>query len=338
MKGRLQISSSPDVVEYNPVDLYKRAAKYEEAGFDYLWEGDHTLPWHHTAGHCSSATVMLEAYLATTKRIKAGFMVLSPIGIRNNPVDVALISATMANLHPGRFALCVGTGEAMNERTTIGFWPSTKERLERLEEAIKIIKMCWTSKDYFKSKGKYFKPFFYMYDKPPQPIPLYCAANGPQAAKIAGKYCDGFVSINPPQYYKDVIIPTVIEAAKGAGRDPRQIEKAAWISTFYDPDPEKGLQSARRYGGLLIPECYHSIDDPRIIEARASLVRDDVLSKVFGIVTSADEMIKRIEEYIKVGIDHPILAEGSPNPDGAMPVYKKVISYLKDTYRDVPLA
>jgi len=243
----------------------------------------------------------------------------------------------MATLHPGRFALCVGTGEAMNERTTIGFWPSTRERLERLEEAIRLIEMCLTSKDYFKFKGKYFKPFFYMYDKPSEPIPLYCAANGPQAAKIAGKYADGFVSINPPQYYKDVMIPAVTQAAHEAGRDPRQIERAAWISTFYDSDMEKALQSARRYGGLLIPECYHTVDDPRIIEARASLVRDDVLAKVFGIVTSADELISRVEEYIKAGVDHPILAEGSPDPDAAMPVYKKVIKYLRDTYKDVPV-
>jgi len=336
MATKLKMGSSPDVIEYHPVDLFNRAAKYEEAGFDYLWEGDHTLPWHHTGGHCSSATVMLEAYLATTKRIK-GFMLVSPIGIRNNPVDVALMSATMANLHPGRFALCVGTGEAMNERTTVGFWPSTKERIERLEEAIQVVNMCWTSKDYFKFKGKYFKPFFYMYDKAPERIPLYCAANGPRCARIAGKYADGFVSINPPQYYKDTIIPAVTQGAQEAGRDPRQIERAAWISTFYDPDMEKALQSARRYAGLLIPECYHSIDDPRIIEARASLVRDDVLARVFGIVTSADELISRLEGYIKVGVDHPILAEGSPNPDHAMPVYKKVISYLRDTYKDVPV-
>lgn len=335
---KLKISSSPDVVEYGPTELMNRAVRYEAAGFDYLWEGDHTLPWHHTAGHCSSATVMLEAYLATTKRIKAGFMVLSPIGLRNNPVDVALISATMANLHPDRFALCVGTGEAMNERTTVGIWPSSKERLQRLEEAIRVIKMCWTSKDYFKFKGKYFKPFFYMYDKPTKPIPLYCAANGPQGAKIAGKYADGFVSINPPQYYKDVIIPTVTQAAKEAGRDPAQIERAAWMSTFYALDLESGLKSARRYGGLLIPECYHSIDDPRIIEARASLVGDNVLAKVFGIVTSADELISRVEDYIKVGINHPVLAEASPNPDDAMPVYRKAINYLRDTYPDVPLA
>jgi coenzyme F420-dependent glucose-6-phosphate dehydrogenase len=337
MAGILKISSSPDVVEYDPVALMRRAPKYEAAGFDYLWEGDHTLPWHHTAGHCSSATVMLEAYLATTKRVKVGFMVLSPIGVRNNPVDVALICATMANLHPGRMALCVGTGEAMNERTTMGFWPSTKERVDRLEESIQVIKKCWSSKDYFRFKGKYFKPFFYMYDKPKQRIPLFCAASGPHAAAIAGKYADGFVSINPPEYFKDVIIPTVTKAAKAAGRDPRKIERAAWISTFYDPDYDKALTSARRYGGLLIPECYHSIDDPRVIEARANLVRDDILAKVFGVSTSSDQLISHVEQFIKVGVNHPVLAEGSPNPDGAMRTFKKVIDYLKDTYKDAPL-
>lgn len=41
------------------------------------------------------------------------------------------------------------------------------------------------------------------------------------------------------------------------------MNKIAWISTFYHPDIEKALEAALRYGGLLIPECYHKIYDPR---------------------------------------------------------------------------
>jgi coenzyme F420-dependent glucose-6-phosphate dehydrogenase len=335
MTRKVKISASPDVVEYPAKELLERAKRYEEAGFDTLWEGDHTLPWHHRGGHCTTATVMLEAFLSNTKKINAGFMVLSPIGIRNNPVDAALTCASMSNLHPGRISICVGTGEAMNERTTTGVWPSTRERIERLEEAINLMKKCWTSEDYFKFKGKYFKSFFYMYDKPPKPIPLYIAANGPNAAKLVGKYADGFVSINPPQFYKDVLFPIINKTAKENGRDPDQIERAAWVSTSYDPDWNKAIRGARNYGGLLIPECYSVVDDPRIIEARADLVRDEILAQVFTIATKPEDLINRLESYIKVGVNHLILAECSPNPDNTIEACKKIIPYIKETYPEL---
>ena len=45
--------------------------------------------------------------------------------------------------------------------------------------------------------------------------------------------------------------------------------KCAWVSTSYHPDPEQALNGARVYGGLLIPEAYNYIQDPRVIEQRA---------------------------------------------------------------------
>ena len=58
---------SPDIVEYAPAVLIRKAILCERAGFDALWEGDHILPWHHTNGHCSDVMVILEAYLQATR-------------------------------------------------------------------------------------------------------------------------------------------------------------------------------------------------------------------------------------------------------------------------------
>jgi Luciferase-like monooxygenase len=74
----------------------------------------------------------------------------------------------------------------MNEKTTTGFWPPLKERVQRTVEGIELIRKAWTSEDYFEHKGKHFRSFFFLYTKPEQPIPLLCAAQGPIMARNAG--------------------------------------------------------------------------------------------------------------------------------------------------------
>jgi coenzyme F420-dependent glucose-6-phosphate dehydrogenase len=329
----VKFAVSPDIVEYSIRDLVKRVPLFEKAGFDAIWEGDHTLPWHHSGGHCSDVIVAMEAYLQVTRNIPVIGLV-PPIGIRRQPVDVALAFATMGILHPGRVALTVGAGEAMNEKTATGLWFSPQERAERVEEAIKLIKMCWKSREYFQFKGKYFNTFFYLYDRPDKPIPLYCAANGPKMLKVAGEHCQGFISVGmPPQQYRAFLIPRFAEAARRVGRDPSKLDKIAWISTFYHPDIEKAFQSARRYGGLLIPECYHNIQDPRIIEERSSEVDDNTLTEAFNIASTPDELIAKFEAYIKAGVNYIVWADGSPDGSLTPKVCKeKIIPYIKEQY------
>ena len=44
---------------------------------------------------------------------------------------------------PGRFFLGVGSGENLNEHILGDRWPSAEERLERLEEAVGVIRELW---------------------------------------------------------------------------------------------------------------------------------------------------------------------------------------------------
>lgn len=167
---------SPECLCHDVRDNVRRVGDLEEAGFGYIWEGDHTLPWQHTVGHTAGIFATLTAFLANTERAIVGPMVIPPIGTRHHPVDVAIEMATLALLYPGRVALGLGTGEAMNEKTTTGQWPPLRERIERLMEAIELIEKCWQSPDYFRHKGTYFDSFFYLYQKPEQRIPIICAS------------------------------------------------------------------------------------------------------------------------------------------------------------------
>jgi len=325
----IRVGICPVIIEYPPDEIIRRVTQYENAGFDLIWEGDHVLPWHHTDGHNASALVMAEAYLQRTKQIEVHYMV-SGTGLRHHPVDIALNAATMARLHPGRVALHIGTGEAMNDKTATGLWYSNLERIERVEESIRLIKMCWESKDYFRFKGKYFRSFFFLYDKPSKSIPLIGVAGGPKMAEIVGQLCDGILTLGPPDYLKKMILPSFEKGARSANKDPAKLSKMVFIDTSYHPDKEKALKKARLYGGVLIPECYSVIQDPRIIEQRSRLVGDDVLMDVFCVSSNSDEIVEKYIQYINAGFDTLIWAEISPDPDLTLKICKdEVIPALK---------
>ncbi|HKX06473.1 MAG TPA: LLM class flavin-dependent oxidoreductase [Methylomirabilota bacterium] len=325
---------SPECLCHDVRDNVSRVGQLEDAGFEFIWEGDHTLPWQHSAGHSSGIFTTLAAFLANTKRATVGGMVIPALGIRHHPIDVAIEVATQALLYPGRVALCVGTGEAMNEKTTTGFWPHLRERIERTIEGIDLIKKAWSSEDYFEHKGKYFRSFFFLYTKPAEHIPLLCAAQGPIMARNAGLYSEGYVAVGvPPSHHKEVLIPAFEQGAREAGKDPDALMKCAWVSTAYHPSMEKAIEGARVYGGLLIPEAYSFIQDPRTIEQRALLVKDDALVQAFCVASSGEEIIRRFEAFIEAGCNHILWADMSPDPALVAGVNaKEVLPYLKNKY------
>jgi coenzyme F420-dependent glucose-6-phosphate dehydrogenase len=231
-------------------------------------------------------------------------------------------------------ALGVGTGEAMNEKTTTGQWPPLRERIERLMEAIELIEKCWGSPDYFRHKGTYFDSFFYLYQKPDERIPIICASQGPKMAGNAGRVADGYIAVAvPPSHHRDVLIPAFEGAATEAGRDTAGLMRCAWVSTSYHPDRQRALEGARAYGGLLIPEAYSYIQDPRIIEERGRLIRDEAMEQAFCVATSGEEIIARFEAFIEAGCDHIVWADMSPDPFIVAKVCRdEVLPYLTRKY------
>jgi coenzyme F420-dependent glucose-6-phosphate dehydrogenase len=166
-----------------------------------------------------------------------GTSVLTPT-LRYRPAVIAQAFATLACLSPGRVFLGAGTGEAMNETPTTGReWPSAKERRLRLAEAINLMRALW-SDDRVTFEGNYYRTeLATVYDRPEIPIPVYVAASGPLAAKLAGRVGDGFIctSGKRPELYEE-LLAAVEEGARGAGRDPSSIARMIEVKVSYDHD------------------------------------------------------------------------------------------------------
>src|SRR6187200_3140386 len=207
--------------QFPPRRLLDLAISAEKAGFESVWTSDHFQPWRHTDGHAPNALVWLGAAAQATKRVTLGTSVLTP-SFRYNPAVVAQAVATLGCLAPGRVILGVGTGESMNEVPVGVDWPEQSERFARLKEAVTLIKaLTAPGAEIVDFDGTYYRTHeATIYDKPDQPVPMYIAASGPAAARLAGRIGDGFIctSGKGPELYVDVLLPAVKEGAEKAGR------------------------------------------------------------------------------------------------------------------------
>ena len=211
----------------------------EARGFEASGVSDHLQPWRHNGGHAPAVLPWLGAAAATTARSALGTSVLTPT-MRYHPAIIAQAFATLGCLAPGRIFLGVGTGEAMNETPiTGGEFPGRKERRQKMAEAIHVIKRLW-SEERVDFEGEFYKlrrPR--STTGPTTPIPIYVAASGPLAAKLAGRVGEGFIctSGKDPQLYVN-LLDNVREGAEKAGRDYESIRRMIEIKVSYDRDRE----------------------------------------------------------------------------------------------------
>ena len=211
---------------------------------------DHFQPWRHHGGHAPAALTWLGAAAIATERAVLGTSVLTPT-LRYHPSVVAQSFATLGCLAPGRVFLGVGTGEALNETPATGEeFPGRKERRLRLAEAIKLIRLLWTE-ERVDFEGDYYRTSkATIYDRPEEPVPIYVAASGPLAAKLAGRVGDGFIctSGKDPALY-DELLGKVAEGAEAAGRDPASIRRMIEVKVSYDRDRAAGARQLPLVGG-----------------------------------------------------------------------------------------
>lgn len=310
------------------------ASEAEKSGFDSVWFSDHFHPWFDTNACGGFAWVCIASAAERTRNVHFGTAITCPM-FRYNPAIVAQAFATLGSLYPSRIFLSVGTGEAMNE-VPVGYdWPDFHERIKRLEEAVKIIRLLWNN-NWVTFNGHYYKlRKANLYTKPEKPVPLFIAGNGPKTTRLAGLYGDGFLTgALPEEYLQNVIFPALKKGTQEAGRDYEGIEKATELMVSYADDYDIALEAIRCWAGNCFPAVYqYPITDPRVIESYGNLVGEKQLAKAMLIATTPEEHIKGIEKYIRLGFTNIHIGSSSPDEFKTLEMYAKhVIPYLKSTY------
>jgi coenzyme F420-dependent glucose-6-phosphate dehydrogenase len=318
------------------LDLSLRA---EELGLETVAVSDHFQPWRHHGGHSPAALPWLGAAGQRTTGMALGTSVLTPT-LRYHPSVIAQAFATLGCLTPGRVFLGVGTGEAMNETpVTGGAFPGRKERRLRLAEAIELIRRLW-SEERVDFEGDYYRTEkATIYDRPDEPVPIYVAASGPLAAKLAGRVGDGFIctSGKEPALY-DELIAKVAEGAEAAGRDPAQIRHMIEIKVSYDRDRELALTNTHPWAALALkPEQKEGIEDPIEMERVADANLDQAPSR-FICSDDPDEVVERIAVYVELGFEELLLhTPGTDQAHALEQLSADVLPRLRDrTFRAHP--
>jgi alkanesulfonate monooxygenase SsuD/methylene tetrahydromethanopterin reductase-like flavin-dependent oxidoreductase (luciferase family) len=162
--------------------LLRQIQLAEGLGYDSVW-----LTEHHFVpdGYTPSPVPLMAAIAARTQRVEiATDILILPL---YHPVKLAEDIATVDILSKGRVMLGVGAGYRDEEFTAFG--TSRKERAGRMEEAVAILRGCW-SEGPFSFAGRYYR--LDGVDVTPKPVQtphptLWMAATAEPAARRAAR-------------------------------------------------------------------------------------------------------------------------------------------------------
>jgi phthiodiolone/phenolphthiodiolone dimycocerosates ketoreductase len=228
------------------------AQRAEADGFDAIWWPCHLMGWIPDSVWTEDMTelarfqdnphvhfdplMMMGAAGAATSTIKVGVCVTDTI--RRHPAMLAQAALTADHLSQGRAILGLGSGERMNI-TPYGM--SFEKPVGVLEEAIKVMRLLWSTNKPVDFHGKFFnlenavlglEPFEGV---PPQ---VWVAAHGPRMLRITGRLADGWLPTNiKPEAYAEKLT-AIRESAEAADRNPDAITPSMLAYVLCAPDEE----------------------------------------------------------------------------------------------------
>lgn len=220
--------------QFTPRHLLKLVQQAEKAGFKEVLSSDHFHPWSDLQGESGFAWSWLGAAMQATK---LSFGIVNSPGQRYHPAIIAQAAATLDQMFPGRFWLCQGSGQAVNENITGDKWPPKKIRNARLKESVDIIRELWKG-EYVTHQGIINVEKAKLFTPPVEKIPVYGAAITAKTAEWLAGWADGLITISKP---KDEL-KKVIDAFKNGGGEGKSLALKVQIS--YAPSEEKATEGA----------------------------------------------------------------------------------------------
>lgn len=248
-----------------------RAARL--AGFDSAWVVDHFMgffpqsiwdkrfTWLAAGGASPHAyfdyQTILGAVAAKAGDLRLAVGVTEPI--RRHPVLIAQSAMTLSHLTKRAPILGLGAGEREN---TEPYGLAFDRPVARFEEALRIIRTCFTSEGPFEFRGEFWDMPDAVMDLSPaegRTPELWIAAHGPRMLGIAGTHGDGWYPTHPmhPAEYAGSLA-TIAASAREAGRDPASITPGAQVSIVVAKTDARARamlsHPSLRYLALLLPD------------------------------------------------------------------------------------
>lgn len=303
---RPRIGYAAMLERFHPTEVLELAASAERNGFTGVMAADHFQPWVPAQGQASFVWNVLGA-LGQTTTGDLGTGVTAPT-FRWHPAMVAQASATLAAMYPGRHWLGLGSGEALNEHVVGRYWPEAPERINRMFEAVEIIKKLFSSglnnRD-VKHDGHYYRlestRLWTMPDAAPE---ILVATAGPVTAKRAGRTVDGIITENGPTEKIGTLLERFALGAREVGRDPATMPKVLRLHLSWAPTDEEAMRNAVLEwpnGGMRFPKS--DIRSPFELEQIAKMVRPADFEGRMLVTADLDAHRAGIQRYLDLGFD-----------------------------------
>ena len=302
----LQIGYAAMLERFAPAEAVALAAHAEAHGFSGVMASDHFQPWVPAQGESSFVWSVLGA-MGERTRGALGTGVTTP-GYRMHPATVAQASATLAALNPGRHWLGIGSGDALNEHVVGGYWPEAPDRINRMFEAVDVIKKLFSAsaagRD-VKHTGQYFRlESTRIWTMPEVAPPIYVATAGPITAKRAGKTVDGLITSGAPREKLEHLLSRFAGGARESGRNADALPKVLQLHLSWAPSDEEATANALREwpnGGMRFAGS--DIRSPFEFDQIARMVRPEDFEGRMLISSDPDAHRAHIQSFLDLGFD-----------------------------------
>jgi F420-dependent oxidoreductase-like protein len=288
----------------------------ERLGYHSVWLDDHLM-----FGKCPilECWTTLSALSSITAKIRLGTMVLC--ASFRNPALLAKMAATFDVISGGRLEFGIGAGVQRDEHIAYGVsFPKPSVRIDRMKEAVEIIKKMWTE-ERASYAGKYYKINEAVCE--PMPVqkphpPITIGGSGEKLTlKVTAQYADRFDWGYLPSFelYKRKL--RVLERhCRAVGRDFQEIEKSCWLG-----------------GQIFIASNRKELDEKVSQRKPKSVSLKDF--KKFSLIGTPDECMQRIRQYANVGVTYFMLFFGDlPSMNGVRLFAETVVKKMKSTVQE----
>jgi F420-dependent oxidoreductase-like protein len=250
-----------------------------DSAFDHLWLMDHFVTGMGTPfgseGPCIEAWTALAALAHATSRVRLGIMVTG--NTYRHPAVLAKQATTVDQISGGRLEFGIGGAWHTYEHEAFAIpFHTTRERLERLDEAVQVIKLLWTE------QRPTFNGRYYQLDQPPynppnvqQPHPPILVGGGGEkrTLRTAASFADAVNVIGTPDELRHKF--QVLEGhCKDAGTDYSNIRRTTQVPLFLNEDPvfqQRVVQGLISFRGGTEEEARRSVLMGSVDEVKAQV-------------------------------------------------------------------
>ena len=283
-----------------PRELVGHAVGAERAGFDFSVTSDHYSPWLASQGHSPYAWSVLGAAAQATSRLPLMTYVTCPT-TRYHPAVVAQKAATLQLLSGGRFRLGLGSGENLNEHVVGRGWPTAPVRLEKLAEAVEIIRALLGGEELTFHGSHFDVDQAKLWDLPETPVPIGVAVSGERSCAVAGRLADLVIATEP----RGELLAS-FDRHGGAGK-PR----VGQLPVCYDRDRAKAVERAHdqfrwAVGGWPVNS---ELPGPSGFAGATRFVRPEDVAEAIPCGSDVGRFVDAVRPYVDAGFTEVALVQ-----------------------------